>query len=223
MFQIVSLIVFLAVLGGIGLHVLLFPCGAGRRFTCGALGRKAVHLLTLLFLPQSLTWVGRLRKLAFLLGLLSFVVLLLTGFLPPLLGGRLEGYWLMVHATFAPIFIACVAFIVVTAADQYRFVKRDSVHLAALYKNRKTRQACWLTDSEASAKAGFWLLAALSLPMTLTMVLSMTTLFGTDGQEWLFETHRWSALAFSVFTISMLYVLIRHGVRKDADIQSEDV
>lgn len=218
MFRVVSLITFLAVVGGIVLHHLLFPCGSEKRFSAGTLIRKKVHLFTLLFLEQTLNWGGRLRKLAFLLGLLSFVVLLLTGFLPLLLGGRLEGYWLMLHATFAPVFIACAAVIVITGAQQYRFVKQDAGHLAGLWKNRKGRQGCWLTDCSAAGKVGFWLLAALSLPVTLTMVLSMTPLFGTHGQEWLFEWHRWSALVFALVVLITLYVLIRGEIRKDMEI-----
>lgn len=218
MFQIISLIAFAAVLGGIGLHHLLFPCGKGPRFTCGALIRKTVHLFTLLFLPQPLNAGGRLCKLAFLLGLLSFVVLLLTGFLPPLMGGRLEGYWLMLHATFAPIFIASVAVVVVTGADRNRLLKCDAEHPKALWKHRKRNRACCLTDCSAAPKVGFWLLAALSLPVTLTMVLSMTPLFGTEGQHWLFDWHRYSALAFAMVALLTLYILIRGEIRKDTEI-----
>ena len=197
------------------LHHFLFPCGSEKRFSVGTLIRKKVHLFTLLFLEQTLNWGGRLRKLAFLLGLLSFTVLLLTGFVPMLLGGRLEGYWLMLHATFAPVFIACVAAVVVTGAHQYRLLKKDSEHLVDLCQHRKTNTACWLTDCSAAAKVGFWLLAALSLPVTLTMVLSMTPLFGTDWQEFLFHLHRWFALAFALAALVELYLLTRKMVRRD--------
>jgi len=218
MFRVVSLIAFLAVFGGIVLHHLLFPCGSEKRFSIGTLIRKKVHLFTLLFLEQTLNWGSRLRKLAFLLGLLSFVVLLLNGFLPPLLWGRLEGYWLMLHATFAPVLIASAAVVVITGAQRYRFVKQDADHLAELWTHRKARQGCWLTDCSAAAKVGFWLAAALSLPVALTMVVSMTPLFGTYGQEWLFEWHRWSALVFALVVLFTLYVLIRSGIRKDMEI-----
>lgn len=215
MFTIVSILGFAAVIGGVVLHHLLFPCGSKQRFSVGTLIRKKVHLLTLLFLEQSLNWGGRFRKLAFLLGLLSFAVLLLTGFVPLLLGGRLEGYWLMLHATFAPVFIACAAVVVITGAQHYRFLKRDCDDLADLWASRKARKGCWLTDCSAAPKAGFWLLAALSLPVTLTMVLSMTPLFGTEGQVCLFDLHRWSALAFALAALVQLYLLIRKMIRQD--------
>jgi hypothetical protein len=215
MFRIIALVGFLVVLGGIGLHHLLFPCGYTPRFSPGALISKAVHFLTLVFLEQQRNWAGRIRKLAVLLGLLSFVVLLLTGFVPPLSGGRLEGYWLMLHATLAPVFIVAVTVAVLFGAQQYCFQKRDVDQLAELWKNRKQRRCCCLTDSPASAKVGFWLLAALTLPVALTMVLSMTPLFGTDGQHLLFELHRYSALGFALVAILTLYVVVRSEIRKD--------
>lgn len=218
MFRTVSLIAFIAVIGGILLHHLLFPCGPGSRFTPSAIIRKKVHLFTLLFLEQSLNWGSRLRKLAFLLGLLSFAVLLLTGFVPMLLGGRLEGYWLMLHATFAPVLIACGAVVVITGAQQYSFRKRDIDSLTGLWKTRLTRNTCWLSDCSAAPKVGFWLLTTLALPLTLTMVISMTPLFGTEWQEYLFHLHRWFALAFALAAFLTLYVLIREEIRKDTEL-----
>ncbi len=215
MFRVVSLVSFIVVLGGIGLHHVLFPCGCKPRFAPTSLIRKLVHLLTLIFLEQYRGWAGRIRKLAFLLGLLSFVILLLTGFVPLLLGGRLEGYWLMLHATLAPVFIVAATVVVVTGAQQYRLLKRDADDIATLWKTRRQRRTCLLTDTSAAPKVGFWLLAALTLPVTLTMALSMTPLFGSDGQLFLFEMHRWSALAFALAAIIELYILIRRDIRRE--------
>lgn len=207
MFRIISIISFLTVLGGIGLHYLMFP---------GALLRKQVHLFTLLFLPQKLGPVGRLRKLAFLLGLLSFCVLLLTGFGPLLFGCRLHGYLLMIHATFAPVFIACTAFVAITSAAPYAFNKKDIEHVPCPCREIPNRaDGCWLTDTGIGAKAGFWVLIVMSLPATLTMVLSMFPLFGPKGQEFLFHAHRWCALIFALTAIVELYMLIRIEVLKD--------
>jgi len=52
---------------------------------------------------RSIWTIGLLKKLVYALGLVCFVVLLITGFGPWLvLQKRLAGYWLMAHATFAP-------------------------------------------------------------------------------------------------------------------------
>lgn len=213
-FRWISIAAFVVVSGCLLLHHLVFPCGYKGRFTLGSLIRKAVHLLTLLFLEQRLGWAGRIRKLAFLLGLLSFGVLLLTGFLPLIFGGKLHGYLLMIHATFAPVFITCGAVVAVLGAGQYAFNKKDaeSVPWSRQYNSGP---GCWLTDSGIGVKAGFWCLLIISLPVTLTMVLSMLPLFGPNGQEVLFHMHRWCALVFTLVAIIELYILIRIQIRKE--------
>ena len=208
-FRSFSIIAFIVVLGSLLLHHLIFPCGYENRFSLGSLVRKKVHLFVLLFLPQKLGPVGRLRKLAFLLGLLSFCVLMLTGFGPLLFGCRLQGYLLMIHATFAPVFIACAAFIAITGAAHYVFDKKDSERvLCQCWKPSRT-DGCWLADIGVGAKTGFWALVVMSLPVTLTMVLSMLPLLGPEGQEVLFYAHRWCALVFALAAIIELYILIR--------------
>lgn len=204
------IISFVVVLGCLLLHHLIFPCGYKSRFSPDSLVRKKVHLLTLLFLSQKLSWPERICKIAFLLGLLSFCVLAFTGFGPLLFGCRLEGYLLMVHATFAPVFIACAAVIALLAAGRYAFNQKD-----AQIKPCKYDKGCWLTDTGIGAKAGFWLLLFMTLPVTLTMVLSMFPLFGTEGQEFLFHAHRWSTLIFALIAMVELYMLIRMEVLKD--------
>lgn len=212
MFRWISIICFACVVAAIGLHHLLYPCGYIKRFSLGSLIRKKVHLFTMLFLPQRLNWGGRIAKLAFLLGLLSFAVLFVTGFGPLLLGYRLQGWLLMIHATFAPVFIACGAAIAVLGAGRFVFVKDD---LQAAGQAMQKQRCCWLTDSAIGVKAGFWMLLLISLPLTLTMVLSMLPLFGEDWQNWMYYAHRWCALAFSVIAIAELYMLVRMEARND--------
>jgi hypothetical protein len=214
MFRWVAIISFGVVFTGIFLHHLLFPCGYKPRFSIGSLIRKKVHLFILLFPEQKLSLPGKIRKFIFLLGLLSFVVLLLTGFTPLVLGSRLQGYWLIIHATFAPIFIGCMALLALLGAGQYRFKKEDLNVIGTGYKNSETG-VCRLADTGIGTKAGFWLLLVLSLPVTLTMVLSMFPLFGTQGQDFLFHIHRWCGLIFAWIAIIELYMLIRMEILKD--------
>lgn len=214
MFQWVSIVSFAAVFGGIFVHSLIFPCGYKPRFSVGSLIRKKVHLFTLLFPEQKLSLPGKIRKLVFLVAVLSFVVLLLTGFSPVLFGSKLQGYWLMLHATFAPVFIACAAIVALLGAGEYRFNKTDAQAIPFVAGRRESK-GCWLTDSGVGAKAGFWLLLIASLPVTLTMVLSMLPLFGTHGQEFLYDAHRWSALVFGLVAIVELYMLIRMEIRAE--------
>jgi hypothetical protein len=211
MFRWITLACFAAAAGALMLHHLLFPCGYEKRMGLGVFIRKTVHLMTTLFLPQRLNWPGRFLKLAFLLGLLSFLVMLVTGFGPLLLGTRLQGWLLMIHATFAPVLIACAAVIAILGAGRFRFLKKDTQAAMICRKNR----CCWLTDSGIGAKAGFWVLLFLSLPLTLTMVLSMLPLFGEDWQNFMFHAHRYIALVFTLTAVMELYMLARMEVRKD--------
>jgi hypothetical protein len=215
MFRWFSLIGFAGVFAAIVLHHLIFPCGYRARFAMGTLIRKKVHLFTLLFLPQSMGWPSRIRKLAFLLGLLCFIVLLATGFGPLLFGSRLQGWLLMIHATFAPVFIACAAVVALVGAGKYRFAKEDTGDISCFGLKKSENRGCWLTDTGMGTKAGFWFLLAMSLPLTLSMVLSMLPWLGTDGQAFCFEAHRWCALVFSLAAIAQLYMLIRMEVLRD--------
>jgi len=214
MFQWISILGFAGLLAGILLHWLLFPCGYKPGFTVGTLARKMVHLFTLLFPKQKLGWLSVIRKLVFLLGLFSFFVLLVTGFGPLTMGMRLQGYWLMIHATFAPVFIGCVAIVAIMGAGQYCFNKKDTENIQWTCRTNRD-QGCWLTDTGLGAKAVFWFLLLMSLPLTLSMVLSMFPLFGTNGQEFLLQLHRVCALVFSLALILEIYMLIRMEVIKD--------
>ncbi len=214
MFRWISIIGFAVVFAGILLHHLVFPCGYKPRFSLGSLIRKKVHLFTLIFPEQKRGLPGKIRKLVFLLGLLSFTVLLLTGFGPLVFGSKLHGYLLMIHATFAMVFIGCAAIIVFLGAGEYAFNKKDAEAIPPGCKCSGDG-SCWLTDTGVGAKVGFWLLVVLTLPVILTMVLSMLPLFGTEGQEFLFHAHRWSALGFGLLAMVELYMLIRMEIRKE--------
>jgi len=214
MFQWISILGFAGIFAGVLLHSLLFPCGYKPRFTVGALVRKKVHLFTLLFPEQKLSWPARIRKLVFLLGLFSFFILLVTGFGPLLLGRHLQGYLLMIHATFAPVFIGCAAIIAILGAGQYCFNKKDAEVIQRKCSINRD-QGCWLIDTGVGAKVMFWFLLLMSLPLTLSMVLSMFPLLGTDGQEFLLQLHRVCALVFSLASVLEIYMLIRMEVIKD--------
>lgn len=213
MFRWICLIGFAAVCAALVLHHLIFPCGYKPRFSVRSLICKLVHLLTLLFLPQAMGWAGRICKLAFLLGLLCFAVLAVTGFGPLLCGGRLQGWLLMIHMTAAPVFAVCAAVIVLLAAGRYAFKKTDAAAFLACARSGSGR--CWLTDSGVWVKIGFWFLAAAALPLVLAPVLSMLPWVGTNGQAFLAAAHRWCALVFSLAAAAQLYMLIRMEVLRD--------
>ena len=192
-FRVISICSFLIVMGGIGLHALLFPFSRSGRWRLSDIIRVKVHAFTLFFLEQKLSWLGRIKKLILLLALLSFLILFLTGFGPLLLGFRLHGILLMIHATFAPVFIGCVSLLAIGWAQGMTFRMNSAV----------------------VQNVFFWILIFLTLPVTLSIILSMFPFFGTEGQVFLFTLHRWSTLLFVCAAIIFLYILVRLQIIKE--------
>jgi cytochrome b561 len=58
-------------------------------------------------------------------------------------------------------------------------------------------------------KICFWLIIILAIPLILSIVLSMFPLFGTKGQEFLLDTHRYCALLLALVAIVYTYLIIR--------------
>ncbi|HOT72788.1 MAG TPA: hypothetical protein PLX18_06425 [Anaerohalosphaeraceae bacterium] len=193
LFRWTSIIVLLLLLAGIAVHILLFPFSASGRWTFWEIIRTKIHALTLLLLEQKLSPLGRLRKLVLLLALLAFAILFLTGFGPLLFGSRLSGWLLMIHATFAPILMGCLALLAIGWAHEMVFRGLEDV-LLKLY---------------------FWILLTLSLPLALSMIVSMFNWFGTEGQDFLYVLHRWCALAFTCLALLFLYILVRRQIGRE--------
>ncbi len=124
-----------------------------------------------------ITFWGILHGLAGLGMILCAIVLACTGFAPMVTGQRLWGYALMLHATVAPVFVTCLAYVALSGAQG----------------------RTWQGGSSWWAGLGtvcFWLMLLVSLPLILSMVLSMFPWFGTHGQEVLFDVHRISAMVW---------------------------
>lgn len=158
--------------------------------------------------------VDILRILAYLVALLSFVVLAVTGFYPVLvLGEHISGYLVMVHATFAPVFAVCLAFLAVVWAHNCQFMRGDwpwferIVQRVTLVKSGDDQSP--RKRSGLGQKITFWLIVFLAVPLGLSIVLSMFPLFGTHGQELLLGTHRSLALIFAPVAILHTILLIR--------------
>jgi len=210
MFRIVSVIAFLVVFGGIFVHCIVSAIYRGYRWRLIDILKTLVHLFTLLFLKQKLNVVGILRKLIYLLALLCFVILLITGFYPVLVHGEhLSGYLLMVHATFAPIFAGCLAVLAVMWAHNCRFNKGDWPWLQRIIHREIASNEAVAEKQGLVQKICFWLIVVLALPVILSIVLSMFPLFGTKGQEFLLNTHRYSTLLLALIAIIHTYLIIR--------------
>jgi len=161
---------------------------------------------------QKRSLVSILRLLVYLLAVLCFLVLAFTGFYPSLiLGEHISGYPVMIHATFAPVFAVCLAVLAVMWSRNCRFVRGDWPWFERLVQ-RVTLVGSDAMPSRSTGlgqKIAFWLLIVLSLPLILSIVLSMFPLFGTHWQELLLSMHGSIAIVFSLVAIAHTFLLIR--------------
>jgi hypothetical protein len=131
--------------------------------------------------------ISFLKKLVVVFGLLSFLTLAVTGFVPYFFfGGMVSGYWLIIHVIAGGFFSACAA------------------GWAVLYAERNLFGSGGIT-----AKLCFWIVVVLSLAVILSVLLSMFKLFGTDWQKILLQTHLYGTMALSLFVIAYLYLLAK--------------
>ena len=209
MFRMVSIIAFLVVFGSICVHCIASAIAKRYQWRPIDILKTLVHLFTLFFCEQKLRLVGVLRKLIYLLALLCFVVLVITGFYPVLVRGEhLGGFLLVLHATFAPVFAACLAVLVVFWADNCRFNKNYWPWLQRVLGREAVNKA-GVKKYELLQKICFWLIVILALPVILSIVLGMFPLFGTDGQKFLLNLHRYSTLPLALAAIVHIYLIIR--------------
>ena len=212
MFQTVSILVFLATIIGILTHWFAYPTGSACRSE-GPL-RGLIHVLCLLLIEQRSSLLGALKKLCYIVAVVCFVLLGLTGFWPVIVHGEhISGWPMILHATLAPIFAICLAILALTWASQNRFRKGDCPWLHRLLR-RVTRlalpaeeQGC--TCSLTAQRITFWAIVALALPLILSIVLSMLPLFGTHWQEFALAAHGWTALIFAVAVLVHTYLAVR--------------
>lgn len=201
MFQTISWVTLITVLAGIVLHALAFPwrptgkkktAKGGSFWWCG--WNKNLRLL------------GKLKRLSCVLAVGCLGVLFITGFVGRLFYDQLmTGYTLMLHVGLSPVFIVCLTFIVITWADQCRLNNRDWKQLTRLVR----LQTAGVKNSGLGWKLSFWLAMFLAIPASLSMLLSMFTLFGTHGQEVLFGLHQYTSLGLTLVAMIHVYLVIR--------------
>ncbi len=219
MFRLISIIAFIFIFSGAGLHLLIFRpnfneiFGKDRNKAFDVL-RIPVYFITLLLVPQKLNLLGALRKLIYLLAILCVLVLTITGFVPHLIFGvTIHSYWLMIHATFAPVFAICVAALAVMWAHNCQFNKNYWPWLNKILP-RKPKSQQRPQPYELSTKICFWLILVLTLPVILSAVSSMFPIFGTEMQVFLMELHRYTALLLLSVAIAHTYLTVRARMKQ---------
>lgn len=212
MFRTVAITGFIAVFAGIILHFAVskpkfddvFGKDRGLRILDPL--RLVVFFMTLLFVEQKWSLVGVLRKLVFLVAMFCFAVLVVTGFMPMIFLGKLiTSWWLMIHATFAPIFAACIAALAVLWAEKNRLDKNYWPWLNRALQ-RQPKSTTPPEKYELALKISFWAILVLSLPMILSAILGTFPLLCTYWEGVLLQVHRYNTLLLSLFAIIYLYL-----------------
>ena len=197
MFPTISWVSLGIVLAGIVLHRIASPSPhLAKREALNTGGR-----------PSSGYFGGKLSTLACAVALGSLVILFVTGFAGRLLlGEAIHGYTLMVHVGLAPVFVISAGVVLVAWSYQCRLNENDRRGLVSLLCLRKTAS----TDTvNLGWKLTFWLSMALVVPVSLSMVLGMFSIFGTHGQETLICLHQYSSLALTLAALIHVYLVIR--------------
>jgi cytochrome b subunit of formate dehydrogenase len=154
--------------------------------------------------------LGRWQRLLYAVTILSLLVLVFTGFWPAVRGEPLRGWLLMIHNSAAPAFAIGLLVLAFLWAERRpaRLVESPAVEPRQARPARVATGAPGATASATGFGRGqrlvFWAAALLATTLVLTMMFSMVQIFGTPGQELLFEIHRYSALA-------MVLVAMVHG------------
>jgi cytochrome b subunit of formate dehydrogenase len=214
MYQKISITAFILTFCLIGLSNIIWPSTGRLRNPL----KTMVHLFTLPFFEQKLSLAGAFRKLVYLVTLFCFLVLAITGFYPTLvLGEHISGYLIMLHATFAPIFAICIAILAVMWAGNCRFNNKDWPWFQRIIEHITLTKSTEQPQSKETClgqKISFWLIIFLTLPLALSIVLSMLPYFGTGWQDLFLFIHRYIALIFALVVIVHTHLIVRAQIKQ---------
>lgn len=204
MFQSISWASLTVVAIGIVIHVC---AGLG----AGQAKRKAKrHPLGWCGWENDLDKLGKLKRLAGIVAVVSLLMMTLTAFSGRLISNELmTGYALMIHVGTAPIFLLCAVFLLITWAHQCRLTEDERAELTG----RLCFQPVKAKDSLLLIKLTFWGAMFLTVPASLSIVAVMFTIFGTHGQDVLVGVHQYTGLGLVLLTIIHVYLVLRHRLK----------
>ena len=133
------------------------------------------------------------KRFFYLATLFLFLLMALSAFIPVLSGTNLSDIFLLVHATVAPLFSVFLAILIILFAHSNRFNKDD-------VKENSDEQKFNFNQS-GYLKVIFWLVALFSVSAMVSIVLNMFPIFGTEGQVYLLDVHKYSTLLLLLLVI----------------------
>lgn len=145
----------------------------------------------------------------YFLTLLCFIVLAVSGLIPFLvLGEPLSGFLLLVHVAVTPVFAILMVLSAIIWANSQQFTPANwKWAKTSLLKSAKTKKE-ENGANEFWSKVLFWL-AVLFTMLLASIVLSMYPLFGSIGQKFLLDFHKFSSIALTVVVLFHILVLVR--------------
>ncbi|HEX9653751.1 MAG TPA: hypothetical protein VGA99_08565 [bacterium] len=204
MFQIISIISFLAVIA----FVVYRDKGSFLQSKASDTVRDLLDAVGIVTENLTDDW----RRLILFLLRVSFAALLITGFIPVLIGSAVSGFVLILHLLAAAVFAIGLMTISLLQAHQQRFNGSDWQSLRHLIEKKSVTKKLQAQILVLANKITFWLILLLALPLLGSILLSMYPLFGTDGQRVLLLWHGYSALLLFIVVVVRLY-LIKSGDR----------
>jgi len=131
------------------------------------------------------------RNMGYIFGFMSFIIMIITGFLPLILSEKvLSGWWMISHATVAPVFSIFLA-------------------VGALFWVKSTGFGFNNGSESKCAKKIVWVFLILFIPNTLSILFSMNTWFPSATQYSLLSIHFYTAIA--MFVLAGLYLNFSHN------------
>jgi hypothetical protein len=125
--------------------------------------------------------------------LILFLIMALSALIPVFIGIHLSDIFLLVHVTVAPLFSVFTAILIVLFAHSNRFNKDDLV--------KDSDEKKYKISQSGYIKVMFWLFALFSASAMISIVLNMFPLFGTEGQDYLLDVHKYSTLFLLLLVI----------------------
>jgi cytochrome b subunit of formate dehydrogenase len=153
---------------------------------------------------KSITSKDFAQKLIFPVIVFCVLILGLTGIVPPVLFGvHLSGYLLMFHLVIGALFTLAVTIGAVIWAQQNLFNSQDWTEIINTFTGKESSD----NRIELYKKLCFWGITIFSLPAVCSIVFSMYKIFGTHGQEFLLNLHRYSTLVILILTVIYTFLL----------------
>lgn len=157
--------------------------------------------------PRQVKRFGIWERFIHIVTVLSFLSLACTGFYSVLaLGSELHGWWWLIHVATAPVFTAALTLMALTWTRDGIFISIDwewALKFGGYLWFGKHAPA---GRFNAGQKAYLWMAALFGAVVLLSGLGRMFPVFDVEGQNIVYQVHRYAALLFVLAGITHLYL-----------------